>query len=110
MGNIISRDGIKIDPSRVEAIQKIAIPRTIKETKSFIGKVNFLRRFISKFAKIMKYITNMLRKKNEIKWTPEARKAFTDIKKALTEAPILNSPDCSRDFHIFSFASEHTVV
>ena len=58
----------------------------------------------------MKYITNMLRKENEIKWTSEARKPFFDIKKALTKAPMLNSLDCSRDFQIFSFASEHTTA
>lgn len=50
LGHIISKDGIKIDPSKVEAIQKIEIPRTKKEIQSFIGKVNFLRRFISNFA------------------------------------------------------------
>ena len=42
----------------------------------------------------MKYITNMLRKENAIKWSYEARKSFSNIKKALTEAPVLNSPDC----------------
>lgn len=110
LGYIISKDGIKIDPHRVDAIQKIVIPRTKKEIQSFIGKVIFLRRFISNFAEIMKYITNMLRKENEIKWTSEARKTFSDIKKALTKAPILNSLDCLRDLQIFSFASEHTVA
>lgn len=58
----------------------------------------------------MKNITNMLRKESEIKWTAEARNAFSDIKRALTKAHLLISPDCSRDFQIFSFASEHTVV
>ena len=58
----------------------------------------------------MKNITNMLRKESEIKWTAEARNAFSDIKRALTEAPVVISPDYLRDFHIFSFASEHTVV
>ena len=52
----------------------------------------------------------MLRKENEIKWTPEARKSFLDIKKELIEAHVLNNLDFSRDFQIFSFASEHTVV
>ena len=84
LGHIISKDGIKIDPSRMEEIQKIVIPRTKKKILSFIGKVNFLRRFISNFVEIMKYITNILRKENEIKWNIEARKAFSDIKKALT--------------------------
>jgi hypothetical protein len=58
----------------------------------------------------MKHITNMLRKDNEIKWNQEARKSFLNIKKALTEAPILISLDCTKDFHIFSFASEHMVA
>ena len=110
LGHIISKDGIKIDPHRIDAIQKIAIPRTKKEIQSFIGKVNFLRRFISSFAEIVKYITNMLRKENEIKWTFESRKSFSDIKKELTETLVLNSLDCSRDFQIFSFASEYSVA
>ena len=110
MGHIISKDGIKIDPKRVDAIQKIAISRTKKEIQSFIGKVNLLRRFISNFVEIMKNITNMQRKESEIKWTVEARDAFFDIKRALTEAPVLISPDCSRAFQIFSFASEHIIA
>ena len=110
MGNIISKDGIKIDPQRVDAIQKIAIPRTKKEIQCFIGKVNCLRRFISNFVEIMKNITNMLTKESEIKWTTESRNAFSDIKRALTKSPVLISLDCSRNFQIFSFASEHTVA
>ena len=55
-------------------------------------------------------ITNMLRKYQEIKWTPDAREDFGDIKKALKEAPILVSLDFSKDFLIFSYASEHSVA
>jgi hypothetical protein len=47
----------------------------------------------------------MLRKGNEVKWTVEARESSSLIKKALTEAPMLISPDYSKDFLIFSFAS-----
>ena len=46
LGHIISKEGIRIDPSKVEAIEKIDTPRSRKEVQSFIGKVNFLRRFI----------------------------------------------------------------
>jgi hypothetical protein len=52
----------------------------------------------------------MLRKGNEVKWTVEPRESFNQIKKALTEAPVLISPDYSKDFLIFSFASFDTVV
>jgi hypothetical protein len=66
LGHIVSLEGIKIDPKRVKAIQQIDISRNKKSIQSFIGKINFLRRFIPNFAKIIKYITNMLKKDAEI--------------------------------------------
>jgi hypothetical protein len=47
----------------------------------------------------------MLKKGNEVKWTTKPRESFVQIKKALTEAPVLINPDYSKDFLIFSFAS-----
>ena len=76
MGHIISKDGIKIDPDRVNAILKVGEPRSKKEVQSFLGQVNFLRRFIPSFAEILMNITNMLKKGHEIKWTVEAKKYF----------------------------------
>jgi hypothetical protein len=54
---------------------------------------------------MVKHITTMLRKGNEVKWTVEPRESFIQIKKALNEAPVLSSPDYFKDFLIFSFAS-----
>lgn len=67
LGHIVSLDTIKIDPKRVEAIDTINIPRNVKEIKLFLGKIIFLRRFISNFAEIVKLITYMLKKNNEVK-------------------------------------------
>jgi hypothetical protein len=72
LGHIISAEGVRIDPSRVEAIQTLYFPRSKKEVQSFLGKIIFLRRFISNFVELVKYITSMLRKGNEVKWTIEA--------------------------------------
>ena len=110
LGHIISKDGIKIDPVRVDAIRQIALPRNKKEVQSFIGKVNFLRRFIINCAEKMRTITEMLRKGSEIRWSPEARRSFEDIKNALTKAPVLISPNFDKQFLIYSFASEHTLA
>jgi hypothetical protein len=110
LGHIISKEGIKIDPNRVEGILKIGTPHSKKEVQSFLGKVNFLRRFIPNLAEIIKHITCMLRKGNEIKWNPKAKKYFEDIKVALTKSLVLASPDFMKDFILFSFASEHTIV
>jgi hypothetical protein len=110
LGHIVSRDGIRIDPKRVEAIETLAIPRNVKEIQSFLGKINFLRRFVPNFAEIVKLITDMLRKNNEVKWTTEAKASFAHIKKVISEAPVLASPDYLKEFFIFSFASEHTLA
>jgi hypothetical protein len=110
LGHIVSQDGIRIDPKRVEAIDTITIPRNVKEIQSFLGKIIFLRRSIPNFAEIMKLITDMLRKNNEVKWTTEAKQSFAHIKKVISEAPVLASPDYLKYFLIFSFASEHTLA
>jgi hypothetical protein len=110
LGHIVSAEGVRIDPRRVEAIQALSLPRSKKEVQSFLGKVNFLRRFVSNFVELMKHITTMLRKGNEVKWTVEPKESFNQIKKALTEAPVLINPDYSKDFLIFSFASYDTLA
>jgi hypothetical protein len=52
----------------------------------------------------------MLKKKNEVKWIAEAKASFACIKKVISEAPVLASPDYLKDFLIFSFTSEHTLA
>ena len=66
--------------------------------------------FIPSFADILRNVTNMLKKDNEIKWNVDARKSFKNIKKAITQAPVLVSPDFSQDFLVFSYAFEHKIV
>ena len=110
LGHIISKDGIKIDPDSIKSILKVGIPRNKKEIQCFIRQVNFLRRFIPSFVEILRSVTNMMRKYCDIKWTIEAKKYFTDIKKEVTKAPILVSLDFSKDFIVFSFAYEHTIA
>lgn len=110
LGHIISKDGIIIDPNRIEGILKISHPRNMKELQSFIGKTNFLRRFIPNLVEVLRNITNMLKKDTRIKWNIEAKQYFDLVKHALTKAPILISPDFTKDFIIFSFASKHTIV
>ena len=64
LGHIISKRGIKIYPDRVVAIQQIGLPINKKEIQAFLGKVNFLRRFITNFSKVVKYVNSMLKKDN----------------------------------------------
>ena len=110
LGHIISKDGIRIDPAHVEAIQQIEQPRNKKEIQSFNGKLNFLLRFIPNLAEHLREITNMLKKDSQLKWTEEAVKSFNLVKLILSSAPTLISLDYTQDFILFSFASEHTLT
>ena len=76
LGHIIFEKGIRIDLYRVSSIKKIGMPRNKKEIQSFLGKVNFLRRCITKFAEVVKYVNNMLKKDNNFKWYIEAKQSL----------------------------------
>ena len=76
MGHIISKDGIRIDPDRVNTIVKVELPRNKEEVQSFIGHVKFLRIFNPSFAENLRNVTNMLRKDSDIKWIIEAKEIF----------------------------------
>ena len=69
LGHIVTKYGVKIDPKRVEVINGIAFPRNKKEVHVFLRRINFLRRFIPNYAEIVRHITDMLKKYNEVKWS-----------------------------------------
>eukprot|EP00253_Pinus_taeda_P028500 PITA_28500 len=108
LGHIISKDGIIIDPERIQVILQIPYPRNIKEIQAFLGNINFLRRFIPNLAKLVRLLSNMLKKDAKVRWSLEAKQAFESIKTALNQTPVLTRPQFDRDFIIFSFAYEHT--
>jgi hypothetical protein len=81
LGHIVSAEGVRIDPSRVEAIQTLSFPRYKKEVQSFLGKINFPRRFISNLVELVKHITTILRKGSEVKWNSEAQDSFEQKKR-----------------------------
>jgi hypothetical protein len=78
LAHIVSTEGVRIDPNRLEAIQTLSLLRSRKEVQSFLGKIKFLRRFVSNFAEMVKLITTMLRKGNEVKWTTQSKLLSSD--------------------------------
>ena len=69
-----------------------------------------MRRFITNFVEVVKYVNSLLKKDNNFKWSDEAKKSFTDIKRDSSEALVLVSTNFDKDFMIFSFASKHTIA
>lgn len=106
LGHVITPDGIKPNPGKIEAIVKYPIPKTVKEIKQFLGLIGYYRRFCMGFAKLVQPMTKCLKKnaKIDIK-DPEYIRAFDTCKELLTNAPILAYPDFEKPFTLTTDAS-----
>jgi hypothetical protein len=80
-------------------------PSNVKEIRGFLGCVGYYRRFVEGYAKRAIPLTELLKKDMEFEWTENRQKAFEDLKIQLATAPILSSPNWTKDFHITIDAS-----
>ena len=88
MGHIVSAIGIRIDPERVKAIQTLSVPRSKKDIQSFLGKINFVRRFIPNFAELVKHITSMLKKNQRLNGPMQQGNILKPSKELLRKLPL----------------------
>ena len=102
MGNTIfmqdKRVCVKPLHSRLEAIQNLEPPVTVKGYRSFAGMVNFLSIFCQDLQKLLKSIYDLTRKGRLFKWQQEQQTAFEEIKSRLQKSPILHLPHGKEDF------------
>lgn len=99
LGYIIGRSGVKVDPSKIKAIQDWPTPTTLNKVRSFHGWAYFYRRFIRNVSSLMTPIIECT-KKGEFEWTPAAQRAFEDIKERMCKAPVLKQPDFAKPFEV----------
>ena len=89
LGHIVSGKGMEVDKAKIEVIQNLPLPGTVRDLRSFLGHVGFYRRFIQDFTKVSKPLTTPLCKDKDFIIDKEGKRAFTMLKQALIEAPIL---------------------
>ena len=105
LGHIVTKDGIKPDPSKIKAVQKFLPPKNQKHIRMFLGLCGFYRRFIKNFAHTTKCLSDLLKKDSPFIWTNEHQKAFEMLKQKLCEAPILTYPDIQGEYLLIVDAS-----
>jgi hypothetical protein len=96
LGFIVSKEGVSIDPSRVKNIYEIPFPHNKKSMQSFLGQINFVKRFIPNFTQTVLPLQHMIRKDTIFKWNTIEKESFNSIKKAIIQAPSLLSPNYNK--------------
>nr|GEW17283.1 DNA-directed DNA polymerase [Tanacetum cinerariifolium] len=108
-GHKISKSGIEVDRVKVHVIAKLPHPTTVKGVRSFLGHAGFYRRFIQDFSKIARPMNHLLEKETPFVFSKECIDAFNTLKKKLTEAPILVTPDWNLPFKLMCDASDYVI-
>lgn len=109
LGHIVSGKGISVDPAKVKAVVDWPTLTCVLDVQSFLGLVNYYRRFICDLAKIAAPLTELLKKENPFVWSVAQEEAFQALKIALTNAPVLIIFDPSKDVDIHADASKYAV-
>ena len=104
LGYVVSPEGVSIDPERVKTIQDWPLPTTVRDIRVFVGFMNYYRRFIQGFSRIVLPLTSLTKKEpGQAKGGPamrreeskrleipeEAKRAFLQLKNAFLDVPIL---------------------
>ena len=112
LGVIVTKDGFKANPEKVDAIVKMPSPSTIKQVQTLNGRLVALNRFLANHADRAFPFVSTLRnclKKTQFRWTPEAEAAFQEIKSRLIELPTLTAPKAGEPLILYLSSSDRAV-
>lgn len=105
LGYLISGSGVSVSPKKLEAIQKMEPPRSCAETRSFLGLVNFVHRYVPDMATLTFPLNSLTRKESKFIWKAEHQEAFDKIKTILLNHETLGFYDPSDETFIIADAS-----
>ena len=109
LGYRVSGDGLAVDPGKVKAVAEWPRPGSVKEVRGFLGFCNFYRRFVEGFAKLAAPLTDLTKAESAFHWSEEHQAAFDLLKARLCSAPVLQPPDLSRPFVVYTDAFDRAL-
>ena len=105
LGHIVSAEGIKVDPTKIEAVVNWKPPRNVIEVRSFLGLAGYYRRFVRSFSVITSPLSKLLRKGIKFEWIDKCQNSFEQLKGMLVEAPVLTQSTSGKEYTLYSDAS-----
>ena len=99
LGHIVSKQGIRADPDKLNAMANYLVPADLKQLRQFLGLTNYYRRFIKGYSNIAEPLHKLTRKNGEgYRWSKECQEAFEQLKLQLVRPPILAYPQFNHPF------------
>ena len=112
LGHILKNDSYTFDSKVHHILRDYPLPSTLKELESFIGLINYYRKFVKDFALITKPLFELKSKcdkKTSVEWTPESIDTFNQICRLIINATPLAIPNPSLQFELETDASDYAV-
>ena len=106
LGHIVSERGIEVDPEKIKAIFDMLSPRTEKEIRGFLGRLQYISHFIARLTDICEPIFRLLRKNQPTVWNDDCQRAFEKIKECLLSPPVLVIPTPGRPLLLYLSVSD----
>lgn len=98
---MVSGEGIRVNPQKVAAVAEFAVPKSVRGVRSFLGLLNFFRKYIRGFSDIARPLVELTKKRTEFTFGKEQEEAFLELKEKLVTAPVLRhfSPTAETEVH-----------
>ncbi|GKV52265.1 hypothetical protein SLEP1_g58853 [Rubroshorea leprosula] len=109
LGYAVSKKGIEVNPEKVEAVQQMEPPRTVKDVQRLTGRVAALHMFIARSAERCLPFFKALREPKNFQWTDECQQAFDELKQYLASAPLLSKPVDGESLYLYLGVTEEAV-
>jgi hypothetical protein len=100
LGHIVGGGQLKIDPSKIDVIVNWPEPKSVTKVRSFLGAVQYWRRFISNFSFIADPLHSLTHVKNIFQWEGRQQKDFNILKEKISTAPVLALLNLQQPFEI----------
>ena len=105
LGHVVSKDGISVDPMKVDAIVDWKRPTIVTKIRSFLGLAGYYKSFIEGFSKIALPLTRLTHKGIKFEWSDDCKRSFKELKNILVATPILTIPSGLSRYVVYSDAS-----
>ena len=106
LGHVVSASGVSMDLEKFEAIMIRERPKSVFEIRSFMGLAGYYRRFIEDFSQLTAPMTRLTQKEVKFEYNDLCERAFHELKRRLTSAPILIVPERGQRYTVYCNASK----